>query len=255
MYITWLRPNSNVPIFGYRLYRERYDDGGNMVDLDALYQFPPDPHSDSQVVPGSHYGYNVRAYNSAGRGPRSDVANITVNLPDSVPGPMIGRPLLIEETRGEVIVEWSALTPTSGAAVDKYRIRRRACCRNNWSQVAVVEGSATAYTDDTVEPNTRDTITPSLQRAPAAQPQSPGSRITTTAESTLDPPDGFTATTSRPEVLLSWNAVAVASGYMIRRFTIPISGTSALYLIEAVGGDTVSERDESLYHSQLFCWL
>jgi PKD repeat protein len=139
--LAWQDNSSNETLF----YIERCAGPGctSFSDFVAT-QWPDVPnYTDYSALTGQSYSYRVRAYNAGGYSPYSNIATIVAggsNLPPTAPKSLTATAL----TRSSIGLKWTNGT-TDQTEVQIERCTGSSC--TNFTQVAVVAGTATTFTD------------------------------------------------------------------------------------------------------------
>ena len=214
--LSWSASTDDLAVAGYRVYR----DGTLIATAGSTSWF------DTGLAAGSTHSYAIVAVDAAGNAsaacdPASGATPATDTSAPSVPTDTTAT----ATAWNSVTVSWTASTDDVG--VTSYTILA------NGTQVGVVSGSATSFTDATTQGSTPYTYTVIASDAAGnACAQSDAASVTTPAMTqpvdTTAPtvPSGLTATSAPGEIDLSWSAstddMAVA-GYSIVRDGTPIA--------------------------------
>jgi fibronectin type 3 domain-containing protein len=159
---------------------------------------------DGQVAAGIQYFYIVSGSNQAGEGGDSAPAQAMLPAPPAAPSGLTAGAAL-----GRVSLTW---TPVPGATI--YRVKRSAPGGGPFAILASLEG--TSFVDESVQP-----ATSYLYAVAAAGPAGDGPDSALVAAAVPAPPPaaptGLQASAGNARVALKWDAVADATGYVIRR--------------------------------------
>ena len=167
---------------------------------------------DSNVVPGTSYHYTVRATNSAGTSPDSNVVTL---LPTTVPGTPV---VTASGGNSKVTLSWSAPSD-GGAAITDYRVYRGSTPTT--TTLLSDAGTALSYTDTTAVPGTSYAYRVAAVNANGPGPQSAAVSAFAT---TLPGAPVLTTVAGKGSVSLSWTTPS--DGYSpITSWTI-LRGTS-----------------------------
>ncbi|HBV98355.1 MAG TPA: hypothetical protein DEF36_15110 [Desulfotomaculum sp.] len=104
-------------------------------------------YTDRNVLPNTSYTYRVRAYNSKGFSGYSNRCSVTTH--DLIAGP--ANLACIAVTANQIDLAWT----NNAYNANGYIIERRTAETERYLVIAEVDGDMTAYSDDTVEANTR----------------------------------------------------------------------------------------------------
>lgn len=142
--LSWTDHSNNESGF----YIERSLDGTIWSQIDSV-AANMTSYSDTGLTGGKTYFYRVRAYNAGGTSAYTDVASIAA-LPAVVPASAASDLVASSMVPGTVNLNWT------GNAGDDGFLVQRSTDRLNWTTVADV-GSATSYTDQSVNANSQYT--------------------------------------------------------------------------------------------------
>ena len=163
---------------------------------------------DEKVTAGTTYYYIISASNEAGEGGDSSPAQAMVVAPLVAPSGLAASAFV-----GRVSLTWS---PIPGAKL--YRVKRSSAPGGPFSVLATIEG--VAFADESVQPGT--TVHYVVASAGAAGDGPDSAPVSATIPSPPPAiPTGLHATAANARVTLKWNAVAEATGYVIRRAAGP----------------------------------
>lgn len=232
----------------YLVYRSSlFDEGYRAIDSVAAstYSAPEQDfelrYTDTDVVQGVSYRYQVSAVNAGGESPLSDSASVTAYDP-ALPAPSAPTGLQAPLVRSlSAKLSW---TPVEGAV--GYQIYRASGATGSYEWIG---GSLTAeYTDRTVSPSTSYSYRVSAVGGGGESEPSDGITVTTkNAVSAPQTPFGLAAVqASASGVLLQWNAVSEAETYNIYRKG---NADSAYALIGSTDSAAYTDRSISVGES------
>ena len=138
-------PTAQVPVTGYRIYRS--SDGGSTYPLlTTVSGAASNSYPDTGLTAGTTYRYEITAYNGNGESAQSAAVSATAWTTPGTPGN-----LGAVAGNGQVVLGWTADTPTSAAPVTGYRIYRSSDGGSTYPLLATVSGSSSnGYTDNAV---------------------------------------------------------------------------------------------------------
>jgi predicted phage tail protein len=170
--------------------------------------------SDVEVAPGSGYHYRLRACrNGVCSGPS---ASAQATTPATPPSAAPGAPGSLTATGvGSAIIDlaWSA----SSGLVSEYRIERSTGDQSAFSQVAVVGGTVTTWSDQGLSPGTTYFYRVRAANALGTSDWSPVASATTSDSAPDVPGDLSVALITPSQVRVSWSAVTGVTHYQVRR--------------------------------------
>jgi fibronectin type 3 domain-containing protein len=235
--LTWNAPaNGGATIGGYRIYRSTTSGAeALLVGVGATTSY-----TDSAVVSGTTYFYQVTAVNNVGESARSNEASATPAASATVPG---APALSATAGNGSATLTWTA-PANGGSAITGYRVYRSTSTGTETLFTSV--GTTTSYTDTAVVNATtyyyqvtalngvgegaRSNETSARPTAPASAPSAPTS----------------SASAGNATVALTWNAPAdggsAITGYRVYRSTS--TGTETLFA--SVGPSTTTFTDNTV---------
>lgn len=165
-------------------------------------------YADNGVAASTVYLYRVRAYNSAGASEYSN--EVTANTPE--PAPESPTSLQATALGANVIALTWVMTTTNATAV---RVERAAEL-GTWTEVAVLPGNATSYTDSTLNPASTYQYRVQACNGMGCSASSTASGATTSPLPPPAPADLHAALLCSTEVSLTWQSPATnLTGYRV----------------------------------------
>jgi fibronectin type 3 domain-containing protein len=226
--LTWITPESGgSPITGFNVYRGPTSENKTLlVTLGVLTTY-----TDTAVVNGTTYYYEVSALNTVGEGAPSEERSAT---PIAVPG----APTLDSAVAGDstVALAWSAPTSDGGAAITEYNVYRSSSGSGE-TVVATLDASVTDYDDDGAVNGT--TYAYVVRAVNAAGESARSNELTATPATVPHAPKLDSATAGDGSIRLAWtapvsNGGAAIAGYRIYR----AAGAGSSTLLASVGAVT-----------------
>jgi GH18 family chitinase/fibronectin type 3 domain-containing protein/sugar lactone lactonase YvrE len=236
--LTW---NKEAGVVSYNILRSTTNGGPYSLETTSFYAgYLGDP-----VSPGTTYYYVVQAVNSAGTSGYSNQATIAIPKA-TIPATPI---FTIGVQNGVIMVE--QLDAVYGAT--SYAFCRSTSATGTYKQL--YSGPNLIYNDTTAVPGTtyyyEMTASNSAGTSPISAPQSAIVPLT---------PTGLKATAGNAQVVVTWTAVAGASGYNVERGTTSgtydwfvgspttntvtdttvVNGTTYYYIVQTIGADGFS---------------
>jgi fibronectin type 3 domain-containing protein len=163
-------------------------------------------YTDTTALNGHIYYYVVTATNASGESAYSNEASATLTGP---PGAPIGL-AAASISASQITLTWS-----SAPLANTISIWRSPDGSTNWTQIASVGSHTVTYTDSGLSANTAYYYY--LQSIGTVGNSPPTSTVSATTW--VAAPTGLTATSGLGQVSLTWNAVAGATGYNVKRAT------------------------------------
>ena len=201
--------------------------------LEANYTSFPNPYVHRGLAPGSTRYYQVRAKNSAGAGPWSNMDSATtMAAPPGAPTNLMAT----ANGPAQIDLSWTPPADDGGADITAYRIWFSITNGQTWSLLTGSTGSdATTWSDTGLEPATTRHYRVAAINSAGIGPQSDAAGAMTDAEPP-DPPMDLIATargTSRIE--LSWEAPLYNGGVALTGYQVEVSsdGGSKWEILEA----------------------
>jgi predicted phage tail protein len=147
--LNWSTPtDGGSPILGYNVYRSTSSGIETLLTTVGV----ASTYTDSAVVNGTTYWYQVSAFNAAGEGPRSAESSTTPTAPLTVPSAPANLSATPDSRKGVDLV-WLAPTSDGGSAVTGYQIWRGTSSGSETLLTTV--GSVTSFRDAGTKKNTR----------------------------------------------------------------------------------------------------
>lgn len=146
--LSWQAPASpgSTPISGYRIYRGI--PGAALLPHAVV--GPVLTYTDTAVVNGGQYAYQVAALNGFGEGPRSAQATAQRGTAPSAP-----RSVTAASSGKGITIGWSSPATTSGSSVTTYRVYRGTVAGGAKTLMASVASGVTSYIDKATVRKTR----------------------------------------------------------------------------------------------------
>lgn len=192
-------------------------------------------YSDRGLQPATTRHYRVRAINTAGESPPSNVARATTD--PTVPGAPTGLSATANGT-SQIDLSWTAPGYNGGSAITGYRVEMAESGNGPWSNLAANTGSAgTTYSHTGLRPASRR-----YYRVSAINTVGHGRAsgvVTATTDATVpNPPTGLVATATAPtQIDLQWTAPEYDGGAAVTSYRVEVStdGTTWGELVHSTG--------------------
>jgi fibronectin type 3 domain-containing protein len=146
--LTWQAPTStgDPALQGYRIYRGV--SGGALV-LHATVNANAVSFTDTAVVNGGSYAYQIAAFSTFGEGPRTSAVAAQRGTAPSAP-----RTLAAQVAAKAINLSWVAPVSNGGTAITEYRIYRGTTAANK-VRIATLSASTLAYADKALTKKTK----------------------------------------------------------------------------------------------------
>ena len=192
-------------------------------------------YSDRGLQPATTRHYRVRAINTAGESPPSNVARATTD--PTVPGAPTGLSATANGT-SQIDLSWTAPSYNGGSAITGYRVEVAESGNGPWSNLAANTSSAgTTYSHTGLRPASRR-----YYRVSAINTVGHGRAsgvVTATTDATVpNPPTGLVATATAPtQIDLQWTAPEYDGGAAVTSYRVEVStdGTTWGELVHSTG--------------------
>ena len=158
---------------------------------------------DTRLTPATTYAYRVRTLEGGERSPWSATVSVTTRAPPGVQN------LTAEAVSSvQIDLEWDAAMDATG-----YELRWRVPA-GDWSDPPLAAGTATSYEHTGRNPET--TYEYAARSLPASGDEGWGDAVSVTTPA-LEVPTGLAVAIGAGSFLVTWDEVAAASGYELRR--------------------------------------
>jgi fibronectin type 3 domain-containing protein len=220
--LSWAVPASdgNSPITGYDVYRGTSPGGESATPLAT--NVATTGFTDTTVVNGTTYYYQVAAVNGVGVSPRSGEASATPSQPATVPSAPQG--LTAAGGNGTVSLSWSAPANNGGAAVNGYDVYRGTSAGAESGTPVATNVTGTTFIDTGLLNGTTYYYTVTALNAVGMSPQS-GEASATPQATAPSAPLALVAGAGNALVNVSWSAPASNGGSPITGYNV-YRGTS-----------------------------
>ena len=241
---AWDDP-AHFNIAGYRIMRRAPGDANWLLHVENT-QSAITGYTDTDVVIGGSYEYQVMAFNGVGLGPASNT--VTANVPVLPPAPTNLTATVADN--GSVTLSWDA--PVADEPVTGYQILRQVPTSDETNLTVYVEntGSADAtYTDENPTRGGRHIYRVKAINDVGAGPKSDKVVVQVPAPEPPPAPTNLTATVAdNGSVTLSWDAPTSAdpvTGYQILRQVPTSDETELTVYVENTGSADATYTDEN----------
>ncbi len=234
--LSWKAPSDNggAVISGYQI--EVSPNGtSNWTDLVANSRSASTSHAHENLPVGTTRYYQIRAINTIGTGPVSNISSATT---DALTAP--DAPTELSATSSgptSINLSWKAPSSNGGSAISGYRIEVSPNGTSSWTDlVSHTRSRSTTYVHENLAPSTTRYYRISAINSTGTGAVSNVSSARTDALTTPDAPTGLTATaTGRTTIYLSWTAPSASGGAIITGYKIEVSadeGSTWMDLVE-----------------------
>ena len=232
--LCWDHDSDNLS--GYKIERSKTGANGSWQQINTC-GASATGYSDCGLNPGMTYYYRIKAYNSYGDSPYSDVDDATtLPKPPSAPAGLNASAL----SSSQVNLTWQACT----GDLSGYKIERRIGSSGSFSLIATVGSNVTAYSDSNLNPKTTYYYRVKAYNASGDSPYSAVDDATTLPKLPSAPAGLNASALSSSKINLTWQAcTGDLSGYKIERRT---GSSGSFSLIATLGSNVTAHSDTGL---------
>jgi titin len=245
--LTWSAPpdDGGSPITNYNVYRGIVS-GGELI-LETVGNVLA--YTDTLVINGVTYYYQVSARNDAGEGPRSNEASATPEAGDTVPG--APQDLVATGGDGTVALEWAAPVDDGGSPITNYRIYRGTTPGS--ASLHATVGNVDSYSDEGLtNGETYYYRVAAVNRVGEGGLSSEAAATPTSGPNVPNPPRSLTATPGDGSITLNWLPPIADGGAPVLNYTVYRGFAPDRLSVLARGGTAHSLWDGGLTNGETY---
>jgi hypothetical protein len=217
--LTWSAPSTGGdPIAHYNVYRSDAQAGTYVligVPTTATY-------TDTTVINGNTYWYQVSANNTAGEGPKSVAVS---SVPSTVPGTASGLTAIGGNSKS--VLNWAAPADNGGSSITHYNVYRSDAQAGTYVLIGVP--TTATYTDTTVINGNTYWYQVSANNTAGEGPKT--SAVSSAPFGVPNSPTGLTPITGSTQVTLNWTAPLSNGGNAIDYYVVFQNGIDVAHLV------------------------
>jgi len=222
--LSWKAPSDDggADISGYQI-EVSSNGSSNWTDLVSDTQSKATTYADENLAVGTTRYYQIRAINSIGTGPVSNISSATT---DALTAPSAPTNLSVAASSPTTInLSWSAPSDNGGSPISGYQIEVSPNGTSNWTDlISNTRSVLRVYTHENLSPETTRYYRIRAINSSGTGPASSVRSARTNPLTAPSAPTGLTATaTGHTTIYLSWTAPTGTGGTVITGYTIEVS--------------------------------